>query len=386
MASPALESPPPSSNRARAHSRIVSGSITATSSVGWGTPSEPGGVSGVTLMAVPPSLDPYPSTRRQSKRRSKMARSGADASVPKPWRSGLSPSSGRCRGGEDVGQRLADVGEAGGTEVTDVGEEARRAEAARQRHRRAHRQRGCPQGHDGVAVEERHRAVADVVALEPVARRGAAGDGGQAALGAAHRLGVPRGARGEEQQEEVVGPRLGPNLPVPDPPPGPPIRAGPGTRCRRRAGCARRRRRCRDRRGAAPRSSSVTTSWQSVKRMSRASSAPRRVGLIPTTVAPASSRPSEPPQVFRDVVEKDTDMERAGHGASPSRWPPAAGSRPRPGATSRWCRRSAVPAARRPAVLRGDRPRCGGPPPTRAPKPVGRRRRLRPGSAPRSGA
>ena len=36
----------------------VSGSITATSSVGGGTPSEPGGVSGVTLMDVPPSLDP----------------------------------------------------------------------------------------------------------------------------------------------------------------------------------------------------------------------------------------------------------------------------------------------------------------------------------------
>ena len=38
--------------------------------------------------------------------------------------------------------------------------------------------------------------------------------------------------------------------------------------------------------------SSVTISWQSVWLMSRASSAPRRVGLMPTTAAPASPAPS----------------------------------------------------------------------------------------------
>ena len=37
---------------------------------------------------------------------------------------------------------------------------------------------------------------------------------------------------------------------------------------------------------------SVTISWQSVWLMSRASSAPRRVGLMPTTAAPASPAPS----------------------------------------------------------------------------------------------
>ena len=37
--------------------------------------------------------------------------------------------------------------------------------------------------------------------------------------------------------------------------------------------------------------SSVTISWQSVCLMSRASSAPRRVGLMPTTVAPESVAP-----------------------------------------------------------------------------------------------
>ena len=88
--------------------------------------------------------------------------------MPNPWRSVLSASSARFGGGEDVGERLADVGEPGGAEVPDVGEKARRAEPAGQRHRGAHGQRGGPQRHDGVAVEERHGAVADVVALEPV--------------------------------------------------------------------------------------------------------------------------------------------------------------------------------------------------------------------------
>ncbi len=344
MASPALTSPPPSSKRARSHSRPVSGSITATSSVGGGRPSEPGGVSGVTLMEVPPSLDPYPSTRRQAKRRSKMARSGPDASVPNPCRSGLSASSSCFGGGQDVGECLADVGEPGGAEVPDVGEKARRAEAARQRHRGAHRQRRSPQGHDGVAVEERHGAVTDVVAFESVGLGGPTGDGGQATLGAPHGLGVAGGARREQQQQEVVG-RHG--SPADDGPgttgPGRGVEAGEVVGACRRAGCGRSgTSRSRPSRSAAP-GSSVTRSWQSVKRMSRASSSPRRVGLIPTTVAPASAAAPSHRRYSGTLSSRTPMWNGPGRRSADARAaaPAALGHDLAP--CSRWCRRNGVP-------------------------------------------
>ena len=59
-----------------------------------GRPSDPTGVSGVRLMATPPSLDPYPSVRTQPNRCSKAAKSATEASVPKPRRRVVVASSG----------------------------------------------------------------------------------------------------------------------------------------------------------------------------------------------------------------------------------------------------------------------------------------------------
>ena len=84
MANSPLPSPPPTANTAGGHSSPVSGSTMAMSPTG--RPSEPVGVSGVRLMATPPSLEPYPSVSAQPNRRSKAAWSASDASVPNPRR------------------------------------------------------------------------------------------------------------------------------------------------------------------------------------------------------------------------------------------------------------------------------------------------------------
>ena len=57
-------------------------------------------------------------------------------------------------------------------------------------------------------MEQRHRAVGDVVPLEAVRRRRAQGDRGQAALGAPDGLGRAGRPRGEQQEEECSRGRL----------------------------------------------------------------------------------------------------------------------------------------------------------------------------------
>ena len=211
MALPGLHSLPPSSKRARSHSRRVSGSITATSSLGSGTPSAPGGVPGVTLMAVPPSLEPYPSTRRHPKRGFEDDPVRGRGLGPESLAEGVVVVVAVLGRGQDVGEGLAHVGEPGGVEAADVVEKARRVEAAGDGHRSSHGQGRRPQGHDGVAVEQRHGAVTHVVFLEAVGLGGAHRDGGQAPLATAHGFGVARRARCEEQEEKVLRRHLGPH-------------------------------------------------------------------------------------------------------------------------------------------------------------------------------
>ena len=114
-------------------------------------------------------------------------------------------------GGQDVGDGLAHVAEGGGAVAADVVEEGRGAEARAQGHGGPHLDRRPPQGHEGVAVEERHRAVADAVRRVAVAGAGHLGDLGEPSLGAAHGLGRARGARGEEEEVQLLrGDRPGP--------------------------------------------------------------------------------------------------------------------------------------------------------------------------------
>ena len=116
---------------------------------------------------------------------------------------------GPLRRGQDVGQGLPHVGEGGGAVPADVGPEARGAEPGGQGHGGPDHHRRAPQDHEGIAVEQRHGAVGDVAPVEPVGLGRAHGDGGQPTLGAAHRLGSPGRARGEQQQVEILGCRSG---------------------------------------------------------------------------------------------------------------------------------------------------------------------------------
>ncbi len=85
----------------------------------------------------------------------------------------------------------------------DVVDEPRGAEPPGQGDGGADGEDRCPQGHERVAVEQRHRAVGDVVTVEAVHRRGPKADGGETALGAANGLGRAGGPRSEQQQVEV---------------------------------------------------------------------------------------------------------------------------------------------------------------------------------------
>ena len=147
---------------------------------------------------------------------------------------------------------------------------------------------------------------ATVVAVEPGVRHDRLRHDRELALRADHGLGRAAGPRREQEQQRV------------------------GHRDRdvgnRRAGVGRERRRValgldvehavgghpeveavEQRRGAG----SVTISWQSVWRMSRASSAPRRVGLIPTTAAARERRRADPEREVGHVLEQHADVERA---------------------------------------------------------------------------
>ena len=191
-------------------------------------------------------------------------------------------------------------------------------------------------------MEERHRAVADVVALESVGLGGAPGDGGQAPLGAAHGLGVAGRARREEQQEEVVGRRPSRHGSTPASRRDRLEPAAVVGRCRR-AGCDRGGRRGRGRRGARAPPSSVTRSWQSVKRMSRASSCAASGGVDPDHRRSGQRGAAQPEEVFGDVVEKDADVERAGSAQRRRQRGAAAALGHDLAPASRWRRRSARP-------------------------------------------
>lgn len=108
--------------------------------------------------------------------------------------------------GQQVAERLADIGEEGRAEVADVRKELRRREFRGQADGRADRERGRPQRHDGVAVEQRHRAVVDVLAHVPELVPGRVGDHREAALRAPHRLGDTGRPGGEQQQEQRIRP------------------------------------------------------------------------------------------------------------------------------------------------------------------------------------
>ena len=107
---------------------------------------------------------------------------------------------GSLGGGQDVGDRLADVAELRGPESAHVVEEGGRAEARPHRDGRADHHRRAPKRHERVAVEERHGAVADVVGGVAVARCRHLGDAGQPTLGALDRLGHAGRTRGEDQE------------------------------------------------------------------------------------------------------------------------------------------------------------------------------------------
>ena len=127
-------------------------------------------------------------------------------------------------------------------------------------------------------------------------------------MGHPHRLRRAGRARREDQHEQVV--RIGPPGSVDRRP-----TASPASRSTQvdvggehdghptEVEAVEQRRQC---------SASVITSWQSVWRMSRASSAPRRVLLMPTTVAAGEGGAEEREQVVGRVVEQHADVERAG--------------------------------------------------------------------------
>ncbi len=196
-----------------------------------------------------------------------------------------------CR--EDVGDRLADVAELRRAEPPDVVEEGRRAEAGPHRNGRTDHDRGPPQRHERVAVEQRHRAVTDVVRRVAVPGRRHPRDVGQPALGAAD--GLRHAGRPGREDQQVQGllvdvarslhqrlrRRTARRTPSPTPRSAPSRSRGP---CRRPL------------RGPVPaavprpRRPSRSSSSRST-RTSAASASPRRVGLIPTIAAPASAAP-----------------------------------------------------------------------------------------------
>ena len=103
---------------------------------------------------------------------------------------------GRCR--EDVGERSPDGAEVRGAVVADVGEEARRREALPQDERRAGGQRREHAGVERVAVEQRHRAVEDIVGREGRPNSAAV----RASLRHLHRLGCPGRPRREDEEHQ----------------------------------------------------------------------------------------------------------------------------------------------------------------------------------------
>ena len=116
------------------HGSPVSTSTMATSSVSG--PSEPSGVSGVRAIATPPSVEPNPSTTNTPNRSREPGQVAGRALVAVHELQRIVGVVVARRGGQDVGQRLADVVGVGGAVAPDVGDEPRRGELAPQRNRR----------------------------------------------------------------------------------------------------------------------------------------------------------------------------------------------------------------------------------------------------------
>ncbi len=106
------------------------------------------------------------------------------------------------RGGQDVGERLADVVHVGRAVVSDIIEEVARREPGRH-DRGAGNHRGCPPGDDRVGVEQGHGHVAGVPLGQGEAlRQVEAGEGGHQ-VGNLHCLRVAARAGREDHHERV---------------------------------------------------------------------------------------------------------------------------------------------------------------------------------------
>ena len=118
------------------------------------------------------SVDPKPSHTVQSNRRPNSSMSRSLASLPNATRNGLSRVVGLFGGGQDVGQRLADVVHVGRAVAPDVGQEPRRGELRRapsRPRRRARRSSPRTRRWSGTAASpgSRRRRQSRLVPLRP---------------------------------------------------------------------------------------------------------------------------------------------------------------------------------------------------------------------------
>ena len=105
---------------------------------------------------------------------------------------------------EDIGDRSTHIGEIGASESSDVVEESTRRELAAQHDPSADGECRTPARHEGIAVEERHGAVADFIGGDAVDRARPYCSDGHALVGAHHRLGSARRSRSEQEEEGAV--------------------------------------------------------------------------------------------------------------------------------------------------------------------------------------
>jgi hypothetical protein len=113
--------------------------------------------------------------------------------------------------GQDVRERLADVGGIGRAEVPHVGQELRRRELLPKRHRSTGDECRRPARHHRVGVEQRHRDVVHVLGGEAEPLGEVLPGVGDLLVRDPHRLGPAARARGEDQHEEgVIGAHVPP--------------------------------------------------------------------------------------------------------------------------------------------------------------------------------
>ena len=274
MASAALSRRPSSSNRAAGHSSSVSGSTIAASMPSGGRAQRvgqrrhrrhddrvlAGAVAGEARDAEPLAERPHVRRRRLGGQRE------------------LHPVVavlGGRRGGEHVGQGPADRAEERGAVAAHVGHELRRRELRAQGDGGATAQGRQDDGVERVAVEERHGAVEHVVGTDPAGAAWRPARRGRGSCAPPSATPVEPEVKIRTNRSSGVGAPSEPRVGSPN---------GSSTRCT----------------GVPPRSrpssrsawaASVRTTWQSVWVMSRTSSAPRRVSLMPTSAAPARAAP-----------------------------------------------------------------------------------------------